>query len=153
MYVKIENDEILEYPYTIRALKEDNPNTGFPKILSDELLEGYGVYRVVYNDPPEHDYNIERVEMQTEPSLIDGVWQISHDIIPLSEDELAEKVEEKAQGNYIMINSLLSQTDHWALQDTPDMTDEQIAYRAALRLLDQHSNWPYLEDTDWPVKP
>lgn len=30
-------------------------------------------------------------------------------------------------------NELLAETDHWAYQDTPDMTDEQIAYRQALR--------------------
>lgn len=47
----------------------------------------------------------------------------------------------------------LIETDHWAYQDTADMTSAQIAYRQALRDLPTHANWPDLEDADWPNKP
>ena len=39
----------------------------------------------------------------------------------------------------------------------PDITltnkDEWLTYRQALRDLPTHSNWPNLEDSDWPTKP
>ena len=50
-------------------------------------------------------------------------------------------------------NTLLFETDHWAYQDTADMTSAQITYRQALRDITTHANWPNLEDTDWPTKP
>ena len=45
----------------------------------------------------------------------------------------------------------LSQTDHWAYQDTPDMTQEQLAYRQALR--DITDTYTSLQDVVWPDKP
>jgi hypothetical protein len=49
-------------------------------------------------------------------------------------------------------NSLLSETDWWAVSDRT-MTAEQTAYRQALRDITAHANWPNLADSDWPTKP
>lgn len=49
-------------------------------------------------------------------------------------------------------NSLLSETDWWAVSDRT-MTSEQTAYRQALRDITTHANWPDLDDGDWPTKP
>mgnify|MGYP003136924310 FL=1 len=49
-------------------------------------------------------------------------------------------------------NSLLMDTDSHALSDVT-MSDEMKSYRQALRDLPTHSNWPNLEDDDWPTKP
>lgn len=49
-------------------------------------------------------------------------------------------------------NALLAETDWWAGSDLT-MTAEQTAYRQALRDITAHANFPYLEETDWPVKP
>ena len=46
---------------------------------------------------------------------------------------------------------LLAETDHWAYQDTPDMTTEQTTYRQALR--DITDNATSLDDVTWPEKP
>ena len=50
-------------------------------------------------------------------------------------------------------NRRLAETDWWALPDSPTMTDAQTTYRQALRDITTHSNWPHLEDSDWPTKP
>ena len=149
MYVKVNNNEVVDFPYSLNNLKTENPNTGFPQVMSDALLAEYNIFKVIYNDPPEYDSNTQKVEMDTVPRLIDGSWQTSYNMVQLNEEEL----QEKQAGNRIMMQSLLDQTDHWALQDTPEMTAEQIAYRQAIRALDQHANWPYLEDADWPIRP
>lgn len=48
-------------------------------------------------------------------------------------------------------NALLSETDHWAYQDTADMTAAQSAYRQALR--DITATYTSLDDVVWPEKP
>tara|TARA_B100000519_G_scaffold159200_1_gene140906 strand:+ start:1405 stop:1689 length:285 start_codon:yes stop_codon:yes gene_type:complete len=49
-------------------------------------------------------------------------------------------------------NQLLTETDWMACSDVT-MSDEMKTYRQALRDLPTHSNWPNLEDSDWPTKP
>lgn len=48
-------------------------------------------------------------------------------------------------------NSLLSETDHWAYQDTAQMTPEQETYRQELR--DITDTYTSLEDVVWPTNP
>lgn len=48
-------------------------------------------------------------------------------------------------------NVLLAETDWWTFSDTPSMTDEQKAYRQALR--DITENFPANGQVVWPVKP
>jgi hypothetical protein len=45
----------------------------------------------------------------------------------------------------------LKETDHWAYQDRPTMTDEQIAYRQALR--DITKTYDSINDVVWPTPP
>ena len=45
----------------------------------------------------------------------------------------------------------LLETDHWAYQDTPDMTQAQIDYRQALR--DITNSYTSINDVVWPEKP
>jgi hypothetical protein len=45
----------------------------------------------------------------------------------------------------------LKETDHWAFQDTPNMTQEQIDYRQALR--DITETYDSINDVVWPEKP
>jgi len=45
----------------------------------------------------------------------------------------------------------LRETDHWAFQDTPTMTDEQKAYRQALR--DITKDYDNIATVVWPTKP
>jgi hypothetical protein len=53
-------------------------------------------------------------------------------------------------------NTLLMESDWTQAADTP-LTDDLKAlwstYRTNLRDLSGNSNWPFLEDSDWPTKP
>ena len=53
-------------------------------------------------------------------------------------------------------NRLLDKSDWAVMQDSP-LSDSKKAewatYRQALRNLPTHSNWPNLEDADWPTPP
>ena len=48
-------------------------------------------------------------------------------------------------------NGKLRETDHWAYQDTPTMTQAQTDYRQALR--DITDTYTSLDDVVWPTKP
>ena len=45
----------------------------------------------------------------------------------------------------------LRETDHWAFQDTPDMTEDQKIYRQALR--DITKTYDNIATVVWPTKP
>ena len=58
--------------------------------------------------------------------------------------------------NRMVRDSLLQESDWTQVPDSP-LSDskkaEWITYRQALRNLPTHSNWPNLEDADWPTQP
>jgi hypothetical protein len=70
--------------------------------------------------------------------------------------EAAEDVEDLKISNRQERNDLLASSDWTQANDSP-LTDEAkaswVTYRTALRNLPSHSNWPNLEDSDWPTKP
>ena len=57
-----------------------------------------------------------------------------------------------AAGHRTTRDAKLAETDFYALSDVT-MSSEMTTYRQALRDLPTHSNWPNLEDSDWPTKP
>lgn len=59
---------------------------------------------------------------------------------------------ETAKQNRASRDSKLAETDFYALSDVT-MSAEMTTYRQALRDITAHSNWPNLEDADWPTKP
>ena len=54
MYLRI-IDETINYPYTIKELREAYPNVSLPAELSDEMLADWDVY-VVTTTPMPNDY-------------------------------------------------------------------------------------------------
>jgi len=48
-------------------------------------------------------------------------------------------------------NGMLKETDYWAFEDTPTMTDEQKKYRQDLRDITKSAT--SLDDVKWPTKP
>ena len=82
------------------------------------------------------------------------------------EEETARDAEEQAwedgaddraaAANRAKRNQLLADSDWTQMNDSP-LTDEAktawATHRTALRDLTAHTNWPNLEDADWPVSP
>ena len=57
-----------------------------------------------------------------------------------------------ASANRSTRDSKLAETDWTGMSDVT-MSSDMTTYRQALRDLPTHSNWPNLEDADWPTKP
>jgi hypothetical protein len=151
MYVKIANGAVDQYPYTVGDLRRDNPNTSFPKKVSDETLKAWDVYRVTILDAPEYTSATQKLVKDTTPTLNGETWQIGWSVVDKTQDEIDEDNAAVALDNRLHRNRLIAETDWWASSDLT-MTAEQTAYRQALRDITTHANWPHLEEADWPVK-
>ena len=86
--------------------------------------------------------------------------QIGAELVELTEEEISQMATAATQGltleNRAKRNQLLADSDWTQMPDSP-LTDEVktswATYRTALRALPEHTNWPNLEDADWPVSP
>ena len=147
-------------------LRRDNANMSFPKVWNSNVYdalnvdpvmiaaaptEGVGQYQTVSRNGVEQNSNGDWVQ----------AWQIVDMFADIeggqtkAEQEVAYQTtldNSASENNRNKRNNLLSETDWWAVSDRT-ITSEQTAYRAALRDLPTHSNWPHLEADDWPTKP
>lgn len=87
MYIKLTNG--IPEKYTIGQLRRDNPQTSFPKSISNEVLAEFGVYPLQLTEHPPFDPNNQRVE-EDMPVFIDGRWAQTWEVLDLTPDELAQ---------------------------------------------------------------
>ena len=152
MHVKITNGSVDTYPYNVGQLRRDNPNTSFPKQIPSEMLESYGIYTVVYTDMPSINDRTQKTEQEATPSLVDGAWTIDWTTSSKTAEETQAWDDGMASSNRGKRDGLLADTYWMALSDVT-MSTEMTTYRQALRDITNHTNWPNLQDADWPVKP
>jgi hypothetical protein len=153
MHVKITNGSVDTYPYNVGQLRRDNPNTSFPKQIPDEMLESYGIYTVVYTDMPSINDRTQKTEQEATPSLVDGAWTLGWTTSSKTAEETQAWDDGMASSNRGKRDGLLAETDWTQVADAPVDATAWAAYRQALRDLPDNSNWPNLEEADWPTKP
>ena len=151
---------------TAVQLRSDNRNIGLPKVWNDDVYEALGVDPVLVTRKPTEGVGVFQQAIRNGvEQLEDGTWEQAWLISDMFSDdsELGTKAEQEAQyqsrldakqagfhRNYR--DQMMDETDWWATSDRT-MTDEQTEYRQALRDITSHSNWPHLEEADWPTKP
>ena len=142
MFVKVTNGEVEQFPYTLGHLRRDHPNTSFPKYVLDDLLASYNVFRVQNAAKPDYNTDTQFLQSDDAPTVVDGSWVIGVTVVNKSEAAAEECIRMKRDG-------LLQETDWWAVSDRT-MTDEQTAYRQALRDITGQAGFPF--SVTWPVK-
>ena len=152
MHVKITNGNVDTYPYSVGQLRRDNPNTSFPKQIPAEMLESYGLMPVTFADMPSINDRTQKAEQASSPSLVSGAWTIGWTTSSKTAEETQAWDDGMASSNRGKRDGLLAETDWMALSDVT-MTTEMTTYRQALRDITTHTNWPNLEEADWPIKP
>ena len=152
MFVKVTNGEIDTYPYSVGKLRRDNPRVSFPRKISDEMLASYGVYDVQWLPSPEHEGETHFSEHGSVPVLQDGAWVYAATVRELSEEQIEERSVSRAGEARVMRDTLLAETDFYALTDVT-MLSAMTTYRQALRDITAHADFPNLDDADWPTKP
>jgi hypothetical protein len=153
MFVKVTNDQIDQYPYTVGDLRRDNPNTSFYKHVSEKTMATYDMFPVGYQAAPEYDPMTHRLQHSSEPVLVDGKWVLTKTVVALTPEQVADRDAAKGAEVRKKRNTLLAESDWTQVADAPVDATAWATYRQALRDITNHLNWPRLEDSDWPIKP
>lgn len=150
MYAKIKDGAVYKFPYSVGELRRDNPNTSFPKQISDEAMADFGMVAVIEKPAPEFDPQTHFAEWGPVPVNEDGTWFLLPTVRELSADQIAERDSSLAVHIRSERDALLAATDWTALSDVV-MSPEMAAYRQALRDLTSQAGFPH--SVTWPVKP
>lgn len=148
MYLRIKDSEII-YPYSIQQLKLDEYNVSFPKDLTSDILENFGVY-VVQQTPRPNDYTKNITEGT--PQLIDGVYTQVWNQTDATQEEINVKIENQWEQIRVARNEILTQCDWTVLPDSPvsSSIEDWKLYRQQLRDITSQSN-PF--EVTWPTQP
>lgn len=153
MYVLVKNNEIAEYPYSLRRLKQDNPTVSFPIHVADELLESHGVFRVEFEECGEFDIATHSSLGASSPVLKEGNWVIEFSIIEKTQGEKDEYIAEQSAFHRLKRNELLSNSDWTQLLDA-NLTESEkqswVTYRQELRDLTDRAEFPL--SISWPTR-
>lgn len=150
MFAKITNGAVDKFPYTVGQLRHDNPNTSFPKQISEETMLEFGMVPVSEVPAPEFDPMTHFAEWGPVPVLQEGAWVVLPTVREYSEAQLAERAAAKASEVRSQRAVLLAETDWMALSDVV-MSPEMATYRQALRDITDQVGFPH--NVVWPIKP
>jgi hypothetical protein len=152
-YVLAPNQTVETFPYSIGALRRDNPNTSFPRNPSDAMLASWNVFPVT--DKPAPDYNPATENCnQVNPTLIDDQWVMTWLVTPATPEQITERTEAKAAEVRQQRNELLADCDWTQLPDAPLDADAKLAwqlYRETLRMVPEQAGFPH--NVTWPEEP
>ena len=84
MFIKVTSGTAVEY--TIGQLRKDNPNTSFPRNISDETLAEYDVYKAYEVSFPQYEPLTHKI-VDGGFEKVDAVWYKKWDIVELSDEE------------------------------------------------------------------
>jgi hypothetical protein len=160
MYIKV-NEETTVFPYDIKNLKKENPNTVFPDKLNEDALNSFGVFTVRNTALPTYNKLFQRaskravwVEEREMPEVYDeeldetipgytdpAHWELAWDINQLQESQAIRNLREAR-------DKVLNDTD-WVVvkaQETNTVVDPALLqYRQDLRDITDQVGFPYIE--------
>jgi len=149
------------------AIRKENPNMSLPRVWKAATLDALDLdpvlrspaatttaYQTSVRDGVEQNANGDWVEKYVARDMFadtteDGVTTTKAEHEAAYQAGLDAKT---AETNRTKRNTLLSETDYFALTDVT-MDAAMTTYRQALRDITSHANWPNLNDDDWPTKP
>ena len=150
MYVLAPNQAVVRFPYSAGNLRRDNPNTSFPKVISDKLMADFNVFPVTYEDRPEYVPATHYLETSATPVLKNGEWVLTSTVIAFTAEQIADRDAEQAKKMRAERDRRLADTDWTGLSDVT-MSADMAAYRQALRDITAQVGFPH--SVNWPVKP
>ena len=142
MYIKITDGKAERY--TFRQLRQDNPNTSFPKEPNLSTLAALGVFPVTQTEKPDVDEG--QVAKRDEQPAVqgDGTYVWGWTIGDKTSTELAAEARNKR-------NTLLTASDWTQVADAPVNKTSWAAYRQDLRDITDQDGFP--TSINWPAKP
>jgi len=138
MYIKLDQENPIEY--STGQLFQDNPNTSFPSMLTDETLSDWGMYPYTYDAQPTYDETIYRLvagSFREEGGSWFRGWNLEVHVD--AEDRVRKKRD-----------NLLAQCDWTQVADAPVDKTAWAIYRQSLRDIPEQDGFP--NNVIWPVK-
>ena len=148
MYIKLNNG--VPEKYTIGKLRKENPNVSFPKSISTETLNEYGVYAAVVSDQPAFTVGTQNCTLNETPTLQDGTWTYDWTVTEKTAEEITAINDETAKAVRNQRDQLLADTDWMGMSDVT-MSTEWATYRQALRDVPSQAGFP--NTITWPTEP
>lgn len=150
LYLKINSNQTIQYPYSISQLYLDNPNTSFSEQIEESTLSSYNIYKVItISKGNDHTKNY----TETLPELIDGKYYQKWVTSDATQEEIQQRINNKWNEVRMIRNQYLSECDWTQLEDAPFNTskkNEWKTYRQALRDITNQQD-PF--NIIWPTKP
>jgi hypothetical protein len=150
MYIKTKEGVAEKFPYTIKELRLENPNTSFPAIVNNDILDLFDVQIVIELEKPIVD-RFYYVVKRDVPTLIAGQWVLGWDIVQKSTEAVHEETEHKAAEIRDSRNGKLTACDWTQLPDANVDKSMWADYRQALRDVTQQATFPW--GVVWPERP
>ena len=160
MYIKVNNGAAENY--TIGQLRKDNPSVSFPRQISEETLASYNVYPVTQASTPDINVKTQKATLNDTPVQVNGAWIYNWVITDKTQEEIEKDILLASSSVRDIRNKLLDDSDWIVTKAVEDNAQDSLGiqvpqvwldYRQALRDITSHANFPYLQDTDWPVAP
>ena len=143
MYIKANNEIVEKYPYSIGQLRKDNPNTSFPKNLSDSLLAEWGVFPCTIVEQPFYDPLVSLLKQDT-PQLVGSNWAVGWVVENIPLEDAKSNVRNTR-------NCLLAESDWTQVADAPVNKAAWATYRQALRDITAQEGFPF--NVTFPTQP
>lgn len=168
-YAKVKGTQVIQYPWNIDNLREENPYTQFDVMsvldnlqevyaTTDSAKDGSTIVEVVeFPEPLLTDSRYKKYEIGTSPVLKDGVWGLETKIVDKTDEEYKFGEETKRNIEIDRRDHELKYTDWTQATDVPPEllsgVDKQkyAEYRQKLRDLPLQTGFPWTHT--WPARP
>jgi hypothetical protein len=150
MYIRIKENKIAQYPYSLLDFRAEFPNLSIPSEIPLNLQIELGVFKVKATPKPVSDTE-EYIE--SDPVNNFGFWEQSWVARELSPIELAERIEKKWEQVRELRDQILEETDQTQLPDRPIDEDLRLAYADYRQSLRDITLQPDPFNIEWPERP
>lgn len=154
MHVLTKDGSVVQFPYSVRQLFQDNPDTSFPLHPTEQTLTSYGVFPV-YEVEVQYDTHTQEATITScvfNATL--GRWETVHTVRDLTAEELQQSEASQSSSVRIERDRLLLETD-WVIVKSMEIgvpvPAKWLSYRRALRGIPLQEGFPL--SVTWPVKP
>jgi len=149
----VEDGSITEYPVGSGEIRRRFPNTLFILPLEGQDLSDFGAYEVQPTEQPSINALTQKLQ-EGSPTLVDGAWQQSWQIVELAAEEQQGISDVAAHIARTERDKKLTESD-WTQIPNNALTDakkaEWATYRQSLRDISSASGFPH--STTWPTEP
>lgn len=148
MYVKVTNG--VPTPYTIGQLRKDNPNVSFPRQISEQTLQSFGVFPFTRAAYPTYDKRTQKLEVG-DIEQVNGKWVEQWNVVNRTQEEVSQQdaiQEAKIRSDR---DERLAQSDWTQVADAPVNQEAWSTYRQALRDVPAQEGFPW--SVTWPTQP